>query len=152
MTRKVDIDELLGCHSARIRRATRRVAQIYERTMEPAGVTGSQFTLLGNLLGAAQAGHPGVPASVLAARLDIDPTTLTRTLKPLRTQKLVRERRGDNDRRVRLIEITDKGRAALIEAIPHWRRAQKEIEGSLGNTLTAALREALDRSLDKLTA
>jgi DNA-binding MarR family transcriptional regulator len=53
-------------------------------------------------------------------------TTLTRNLKPLADAGLIAIEQGD-DRRVRTIRITPNGHRAAVAALPHWRRAQREV-------------------------
>jgi DNA-binding MarR family transcriptional regulator len=62
--------------------------------------------------------------SVLADRLGMDRTTLTRNLGPLEKAGLVTRGRAAGDGRVRLVRITDEGRSRLAEGRIAWRRAQ----------------------------
>lgn len=110
------------------------------------------ISLLGQLYDAAQAGHPGVTAKRLAVRLDMDPTTLSRTLRPLRTKGLIRLAADLEDGQVRLVGITAAGRQKLQRAIPAWRRAQQRLAETLGGATVAGLGKTLDRSLARLAA
>src|SRR6266851_5975842 len=69
----------LPCACANLRRADRVVTQFYDAVLGPSGMRITQFTLL-------QALHhaPGISQKQLAELLEIDSTTLTRTLAPLR--------------------------------------------------------------------
>jgi DNA-binding MarR family transcriptional regulator len=131
-----------GCTCARLRRLTRRVTAVYDHELAAAGLRVSQFSLLAVLRG--QAGEQGMPVSNLAAHLDMDRSTLTRSLRPLIVQGWAALQTDASDARVRRALITDAGQAALAAARPHWRRAQDQINGTLGETTVAALHQWLD--------
>jgi DNA-binding MarR family transcriptional regulator len=88
----------------------------------------------------------GIALGELAERMVMDPTTLTRNLRPLETRRLLRSAPGAHDRRLRVIEISAAGRAALRRALPLWRKAQAQVEGALGSRDAAALRALLERA------
>src|SRR5882724_8925118 len=79
---ELDIREVAQCSCLRFRRVTRRITQIYDRLLEPAGLTVNQFGLLARLYGASLR-REVLPISTLAERVGMDPTTLNRSLKPL---------------------------------------------------------------------
>jgi DNA-binding MarR family transcriptional regulator len=151
MALEVDVRELSGCTCLRLRRAARRVTQIYDRLLEPAGLTVNQFSLLAQLYGASRSRRDGLPIGALADRLGMDPTTLNRNLKPLEAQALVKDAADPADRRVRSILITTKGLAKLRKAVPFWRRAQAQVEEGLGPQAVLALNGLLDLSAAKLS-
>lgn len=94
--------------------------------MAPSGVKATQFTMLGAvaLMG---------PASVtrLAEHLALDRTTLTRNLKVLSQQGLVAISAGE-DRRERVVRLTDDGQAAVDRATPLWHQAQSAMVDKFG--------------------
>jgi DNA-binding MarR family transcriptional regulator len=147
---KLDVQEIMGCTCLRMRRATRRLTQIYDKALGPADMTANQFGLLTHLYGVALAGAPGLAIGALAERLGADPTTLNRTLKPLIDRGWVRDAVGAADGRVRLLRLTDKGQRAIDKAAPLWREAQAKVEEALGAKSTRALNELLDLSAAKL--
>jgi len=71
-------------------------------------------------------------------------TTLTRNLRLLEKKELIRIAPWE-DRRDRLVSITEKGRYLLLEATELWKTAQAHIENGLGedrmNRLYANLSE-----------
>lgn len=150
MAETIDIREILDCHCLGVRRLARHMTQLYEDVMAPSGLTVGQFGLLAQLLGAAQAGQRSVPARVLAKRLGSDPTTLSRTLGPLRSLGLVTDDPDPQDRRLRAIRLTDKGRSKLQQTVPVWRKAQRQINEALGVDVAAALRGAVSSSIAQL--
>jgi DNA-binding MarR family transcriptional regulator len=146
-----DLQKIMGCTCLRMRRATRRVTQLYDRALEPVGVTVNQFGLLGYLYGASLARrNPSI--GMIAEWLGMDPTTLNRNLKPLLAKRLVKNASHPSDARVRIVQITEKGLRTLREALPRWYSAQAEIEKAIGAKSVAELGALLDLSSSKLRA
>jgi hypothetical protein len=136
----------LDCTCFRVRRAARRVTQIYSRHLAPSGLKISQFSLLGNILG-----QGPVTIGRLSELLSTDRTTLTRNLSPLLKQALV-ERAASGDRRRHELVATPAGRALFKRALPLWAAAEEEVRAAMGPHLTAELQGAIDRSMEKLAA
>lgn len=136
----------LDCTCFRVRRAARRVTQIYSRHLAPSGLKISQFSLLGNILG-----HGPVTIGRLSELLSTDRTTLTRNLSPLLKQALV-ERAASGDRRRHELVATPAGRALFKRALPLWAAAEEEVRTAMGPRLIADLQGAIDRSMEKLAA
>jgi DNA-binding MarR family transcriptional regulator len=134
-----------GCTCLRLRKAARRVSQIYDSYVEPYGLTITQFGLLAHLRVL-----PGVSVSALAAKLVMDPTTLTRNMKPLAKKGLVAFRTDPEDRRTRALNLTAKGRETFRAAKPAWAKAQRHVEEALGNADVGVLHTALEGALARL--
>jgi DNA-binding MarR family transcriptional regulator len=145
-----ELEEVMACTGLRMRRATRLITQIYDQALQPTGITINQFGLLAHLYGASLASAGGLPLGALAQRVDMDPTTLNRSLKPLEARGLVRDSSDPGDGRVRLLRLTAKGLAEWRKAIPYWRQAQKRVEQAIGAKPLHALNELLDLSAEKL--
>ncbi len=150
MTDAIDIREISGCTCLGVRRLARRMTQIYENVMAPAGLTVGQFGLLAQLYGADLAGQRSVAAGALANRLGMDPTSLSRSLRPLRSQGLIVSDPDPLDRRMRSVRLTGKGRARLRQAVPIWRQAQRHVNAALGSETATVLRGVLDLSVARL--
>lgn len=131
-----------GCTCARLRRLTRRITAVYDRELAAAGLRVTQYSLLSVLKRAA--GAEGMPVTELAARMDMDRTTLTRNLKPLIDQGYAALAPDAQDRRVRRALLTPQGLNALEAARPHWLRAQQEVNRTLGEATVADLHHWLD--------
>jgi DNA-binding MarR family transcriptional regulator len=129
----------------RLRKASRRLSQIYDHSLEAAGITVTQYGLLGHL-----AKFDGIGIGALAEKLIMDPTTLTRNLRPLERQGFVVAKSDRRDKRSRCLHLTASGRAAFENAKPGWVRAQRHVEQALGGAETSALNAALDRVLERL--
>jgi DNA-binding MarR family transcriptional regulator len=148
----IDIREVSGCICRRARRTTRQLTQVYDKALEPSGLTANQFDLLTNLFGAALTDGKSLPIGVLATRMGMHPTTLTRDLRPLIAKGFVTDGRDPRDGRIRAVRITGRGRDKLRKAVPFWRNAQRKIEGTLGVEASRALSALLDLTSTKLTA
>lgn len=128
------VDDPLSCACLNLRAATRRVTRRYDETLAPAGLTGSQYSMLTFLAAKASWG-----VAELAGRLDMDVSTATRNLQPLAAAGLVTLRAAAADARRREIRLTAKGSRALERARPLWRRAQRETADALGEPRLAEL-------------
>jgi DNA-binding MarR family transcriptional regulator len=116
----------LPCGCANLRRASRVITRLYDAALRPSGLGVAQFTLLQALNTA-----PGMSQKQLASLLEIDSTTLTRTLEPLRRAGWLRSTAGDDRREVHLA-LTAAGKRAYRRAVPYWERAQGEFVRALG--------------------
>ncbi len=145
-----EIRAIMGCTCLRMRRAARRVTQLYDHALEPAGLTVNQFGLLAYLQGANLTRAGGLSIGAIAEFLGMDPTTLNRNLKPLVAKGLVWNAADPADGRVRIVRIAVKGQRALRKAVPLWREAQAQVERIIGRPTTAALNDLLDVSATKL--
>jgi DNA-binding MarR family transcriptional regulator len=114
------------CTCGNLREAARVITQLYDEFLQPSGVSITQFKLLGAL-----AAHDAIALSPLAEQLALDPTTLARNLKPLEREGLVTISVGE-DRRTRLVRISEQGRAALAKALPLWEEAQAWVISQIG--------------------
>ncbi len=148
----VAFDDLVDCTCMRLRKASRRLTQIFDQALSPSGVTTPQFGLLAHLQGSAQAGEDGLALGILAERLGMDPTTLNRNLKPLEARALVSAAPDPDDRRVRLVRLAPAGRAALLDALPLWRRTREQVRAQVGLETLVALNGLLDIASLKLAA
>ena len=114
------------CACANLRRAARAVTKMYDRSLRPTGLRGTQFFLLM----AVRVLEP-VPVTTLAKNTLMDRTTLGRNLKLLENRGLIEITQGD-DQRVRKVSLTESGKKAMTTAIPYWKEAQERIEDGLG--------------------
>jgi DNA-binding MarR family transcriptional regulator len=126
------------CNCTALRKATRRVSQLYDTALAPSGLKSTQRTIL------AQLGR-SEPASVgqLAEALVMDAGALAHTLKPLERDGLVTVTVDPHDKRSRLIKLTRRGRAKLAESDVLWAKAQTGFEAAFGRVESDALRQAL---------
>lgn len=147
MTTSRDIARTIAtrCTALRVRSAARTLTRAYDEELRTIGLRMSQLTVL---VGVAMFGDDGAPISALAAAIVMDRTTLTRNLRPLLDQGLLRSVPDREDRRSRRIELAKKGEQMLARAFPLWQRAQTAIDASLGSqgrVLRASLDDVLVR-------
>ncbi len=144
--------ELRNCTCSRIRRAGRHVTQLYDQALEPAGLTIGQFGLLAYLATAGPDESGGIAIGTLAHARGMDPTTLTRNLKPLVAEGWVKDAGDPRDRRVRAVAITASGRKKYLAAAPLWQSAETQMATLLGQETLAALNALLEVSISKIAA
>lgn len=133
------------CTAAKVRRLSRRVSQIYDEALAPHGLTIGQFGLLASL-----SRRRGLSINALAARLAADASTVSRLVRPLAADGLLRIAVDPDDRRGRLVWLTDAGHARRAAANDAWTRAQAVVAERLGAGRLAALRFLLDEAHDRL--
>ncbi len=134
-----------ACTCLRLRKASRRVTQIYDQALDAHGLTVTQYGLLGYLKAL-----DGIALGELAERLVMDPTTLTRTLRPMEKQGWVASTPDKDDARTRRVHITATGLATYRSAEPAWRKAQEKIATALGESDHKALARTIDHLLTAL--
>ena len=127
-----------ACLCLHVQRAARALSRLFDEALRPVGLTSGQFSLLNAL------NRPAPPSiAPVAQLLAMDRTTLTAALKPLERDGLVAIARDPEDRRNRLLRLTDKGREVLASAVPIWRETHDNVEASLAEREPSDLRGAL---------
>ena len=126
------------CACSRLRKAARAVTSMYDGFLAASGLTVTQYALLVNV-GRAD----GVSRTVLADRLGMERTTMTRNLRPLEREGLLGEAPGE-DRREKVLRLTESGLAALDTAFPLWEKAQRSFAAKMGATEVTNLLALLD--------
>lgn len=101
--------------------AARSLLRRYDAKLKPFGVTVQQFSLL-----AAIRFNPGEPVAVLAERVLLDRTSLTRNLDLLENKGLVRRIHGLSGN-ARVCELTEQGNELLDRLQPEWQRSKDEL-------------------------
>lgn len=104
------------------RRAARQLTATYEQAFINVGLTSGQFSIL-----VAVSTQESAAITPLAEELGMDRTTLSRGLKPLERRDLIAFREDENDNRVRVVSLTQKGKSLLNEAIPLWEKVQERV-------------------------
>lgn len=139
-----DILAELACTNTALRRATRRLGQLYDEAVAPAGLKATQFGLLAQTAGLRDDGRQDWPTlQALAERLAVSISALTHALRPLVRDGLVELRPDAHDRRTKRAALTPLGEARLHEALALWADANQRVEKVLGVS-AAALRTLAD--------
>jgi len=133
-----DLVKPKGCTNLKLRQLSRVVTRHYDSHVAPTGLRNTQYSLLSHvvLLGPLRMGE-------LAARMELEPSTLTRNLQPLIAQGWVELQPGA-DSRSRLVVATASGQAKRAEGQQAWKRAQLSLNERLGPARVAALHALLD--------
>ena len=131
-----------ACSCQKLRGASRAVTKMYDHCLRPTGLTIGQYSVLAALYYV-----PSVPLRKLATRLEMDRTTLSRSLSRLEQGELVSITLDPEDTRVRLISITDAGLEKLIAARPYWSKAQEVLREALGARGLNDFRKSLDGAI-----
>lgn len=122
-----------SCVCYNLRKAARATTRLYDHFLRPSGLRTTQYSVLM----AARLRGP-ITLTQLADIILTERTTLTRNLTVLEKQGLILVEQG-GDRRKREVTITEKGRQALLAAIPLWEAAQAHIEKGLGGDCMQSL-------------
>ncbi len=125
------------CLCQKARGAARALTRFYDRHFAGSGIEPTQFSLLV----AIRLSEP-VSLVQLAKYLGLERTTLTRNLRLLERDKLVRIESG-KDARQRLISLTEKGRRSLRQTLALWQRAHHAAISVLGKDHFEQLSAAL---------
>lgn len=115
-----------SCVLRHVTRTSRAIVAAFDRALEPARLTGHQFNLMMTLTLSGD-----LTVGVLAEQLGMDPTTVPRVAAPLRRERLIASRIGD-DRRQRVLTVTARGRRRLAAALPLWEAQQQRVIAALG--------------------
>ena len=126
------------CNCTSLRKASRRISQLYDTALAPSGLKITQRAIL------VQIGR-SEPTTVgkLAEALVMDSGALAHTLKPLERDGLLAVAVDPEDRRNRLITLTQHGRAKLAETDAISASAQRGFEAAFGAAESDTLREVL---------
>jgi DNA-binding MarR family transcriptional regulator len=111
--------ELCACTT--LRGLARRATAIYDDVLEPVGLKQTQYSVLARL---DRLVHCNL--GELAKACDLDVTSLSRGLRPLIANGLVKSGRGKDDRTKRY-ELTAQGKQVLRRAFALWKKAQSRV-------------------------
>lgn len=138
----IDSRGIEPCLALYLRKANRVMTQIYDHDMSPHGIKITQFSILRavSLLGEST-------SRSLQDALVLDQTTLSRNLKPLIRDGFLLAVPG-NDRREKLIQLTDSGKALFKAAKKDWKKSQQAIADELGEDIIHKLLEVSDRVVE----
>jgi len=118
-SRIVELDDQPGHH---IRRLHQIAVAVFLQEAETLGLTPVQYAAL-----QAVANTPGVDQRTLAGSIGLDTSTTGGVIDRLEVRGLLRRGASPDDRRVRLLTLTDAGETLLRDAIPAMLRAQSRI-------------------------
>ncbi|MEZ5937289.1 MAG: MarR family transcriptional regulator [Hyphomonadaceae bacterium] len=127
-----------ACFLRIVARTSRAVVAAYDPVLQPHGLTGHQYNLMTTLknTGPLTVGELGI-------QLGMDPSGVPRAIRPLNEAGWVDVARGE-DRRKRVLSITDAGQAVLDKAYPDWLAMQTRMVERVGSERWVNLMSDLD--------
>ncbi|RAU44542.1 MULTISPECIES: MarR family transcriptional regulator [unclassified Pseudomonas] len=128
-----------SCANGSVRRASRRLGQIYDEAFQACGLKATQYSLLSQI---ARSDEPRMRD--LAQALVMDLSALGHTLKPLVRDGLVELQVDEADRRSRRVLLTAAGKRKYQEARKVSERVSQMFDKTFGAEETVKLRQALD--------
>jgi DNA-binding MarR family transcriptional regulator len=117
------------CSAAVLRMAARRVSQFYDAYLAPEELKVSQYSVLST---AARRRNLAPTVNELAEELAMDRSTLGHNLRPLERDGLVILEADRDDKRVRRVVVTERGRAKREACRKLWAVAQSRFEEAFG--------------------
>jgi DNA-binding MarR family transcriptional regulator len=128
------------CNAAAMRKASRRVTQLYDDALAPSGLRSTQYAILSEL-----GRHENTPPSMreLADALVMDRSALGHNLRPLERDGLIALATSESDRRRQHVVMTTLGKAKYREARVFWLKAQDHFHRVFGKANAAELRATL---------
>lgn len=132
----------MPCHATALRKAARRVTQLYEGALAETGLRSTQFAILSELHDRSDRSSVGPTLAELAESLVIERSALGHTLRPLERDGYLVLQEGE-DRRQRHVVLTAKGKAKFKEGVNAWRAAQEHFEAMFGRAEARNLRLTL---------
>jgi DNA-binding MarR family transcriptional regulator len=136
---------LAPCAWSQVHRFATKLSSLYDGLLSPEGLTITQYSLLEDIERAGQLSH-----AVLAEKVGMDRTTLTRNLRPLTRARWVTAGIG-KDRRQRLLQLTAAGRRKLLRSFPLWEEAQRQFLSQIGIESLQELRTLLTSAESAVT-
>lgn len=140
-----DVNDISNCTNATLRKANRLIGQAFDNQLQPSGLKATQFTLLATL---DKMGVAGV--TQLAQVMVMDRTTLSRNLKPLLNKGLIQVL-GDQDQRVRQMQLTAQGRSMYEKALPYWEAIQNKVVQRIGKERWEQFLQDLDTTIEVMS-
>jgi len=109
-----------------IRRLQQIAVAIFLQETEATGITPVQYAAL-QAVADQPPGAPSVDQRTLARIIGFDTSTIAGVIDRLEARGLLRRQASPADRRVRLLVLTDEGRAMLAKVVPGMLRAQERM-------------------------
>jgi len=136
----------LACTNTALRRAARRLTQLYDEALAPISLKATQVALLAEITRLVSTdAQQGPTLQELAGRLAILMSALTHAMKPLVRDGIVELRPDAFDKRTKRCVLTPKGHELLRQALGLWANANGRVEEVLGHSSATLLRNLADQ-------
>jgi DNA-binding MarR family transcriptional regulator len=135
----------LVCTNTALRRAARRLGQLYDEALAPVALKATQIGMLAEISRFPSTdGQEGPTLQELAARLAILMSAITHAMKPLVRDGIVELRQDALDKRTKRCVLTPKGHELFVQALKLWADANNRVEEVLGQPSATLLRSLAD--------
>jgi DNA-binding MarR family transcriptional regulator len=123
-----------------MRKASRRLTQLYDEALAPCDLRSTQYAILAEL-----ARRMKAPPTMqdLADALVMDRSSLGHNVRPLERDGFLTIRASNDDRRRRLVELTTEGQVKYREGRALWQKAQRRFLDVYGESDATHLRTTL---------
>ena len=128
------------CIATAMRKASRRLSQLYDDALAPSGLRATQYALLSEL---ERRSKKPPTMRELADAMVMDRSALGHNLRPLERDGLIALEESNEDRRRRHVVVTAQGKAKHREAKRLWQIVQGRFEEVYGRSQAADLRAIL---------
>lgn len=137
--------ETLACTNTAVRRAARRLGNLYDEALASLGLKATQVALLSEIERMFTAANGQSPAlQDLASNMALQVSALTHALRPLVRDGLIALHGDESDKRVKRAVLTSTGRERLRQAIVRWATVNNRVDDVLGKEAAAQLRALTD--------
>lgn len=126
------------CYCINLKRATNSLCKFYDKKMESAGLTASQFSLINDirLLDTCSKAE-------LSEYAKLDKSTITRNLKILRDKGYIQDL-STNESRESQVTLTELGLEKIEDGNVAWKEAQDHIKEMIGSENIVQLKKILE--------
>lgn len=135
----LDLTGTGSCGSFNFRRTTRAVTRFYDQALQESGIRSTQFAILVGI-----AKSQPVSIGAIADLLAIDNTTLTRSLRLLKKERLI-SISARSVMRQRFVSLTPSGGRVLARSLPIWRKAHEQFVAGVGSDYWVKLQSELEQ-------
>jgi DNA-binding MarR family transcriptional regulator len=129
-----------SCNATAIRKASRRLTQLYDQALEGSGLRSTQYSLLTAIR---NQGDEPPTISALSEELVLDRSALGHNLRPLEREGWIVLARDAADQRRRHVKLTAAGERRLDKAQKLWQKAQDHFNSVYGIEKAKALRDTM---------
>jgi DNA-binding MarR family transcriptional regulator len=117
-----------------VQSTARRLAQYFDRVLDPLDLTNGQFSMLNFIVGLDK-----ISVGELGRKLAMEHSTVSIALKTLSRRGLIATLPDKADKRQRLVSATAKGRTLLSAALPVWHQHHHALLAGMGPEVMKAL-------------
>ena len=105
MMKTSEMDEFSQCNCTGLRKASRRVSQLYNAALASTGVKSTQYSILAEI---ERCGAKPPTTRELADALVMDRSTMGKNLRPIERDRLIELIPSETDRRVKHVVLTQR--------------------------------------------